>query len=90
MSLDDYKLKNPESRNLPKEILDMRYEAVENFRNKSLDQAKEARSKIIENEEKKKKKKLKKIMKKKKMKMKKKKMRKWKNYLKNKRKQLKK
>ena len=54
MSLDDYKLKNPESRNLPKEILDMRYEAVENFRNKSLDQAKEARSKIIENEEKKK------------------------------------
>ena len=89
MSLDDYKLKNPESRNLRKEILDMRYEAVENFRNKSLDQAKEARSKKIENE-KKKKKKLKKIMMKKIMKMKKKKMRKWKNYLKIKRKQLKK
>ena len=32
----------------------MRYEAVENFRNKSIDQAKEARNKIIEEEGKKK------------------------------------
>ena len=31
---EEYKAKNPESRNLPKEILDMRYEAIENYRNK--------------------------------------------------------
>ena len=32
----------------------MKYEAIENFRNKSIDQAKEVRNKIIEEEEKKK------------------------------------
>ena len=54
ISLEEYKAKNPESRNLPKEILDMRYEAIENYRNKSIDDAKELRAKIIEEEEKKK------------------------------------
>lgn len=88
ISLEEYKAKNPESRNLPKEILDMRYEAIENYRNKSIDDAKELRAKIIEEEEKKKriimKIKTKKIIMKK---IKKKKMKKWRNYLKNRKKQ---
>ena len=88
ISLEEYKAKNPESRNLPKEILDMRYEAIENYRNKSIDDAKELRAKIIEEEEKKKriimKIKMKKIIMKK---IKKKKMKKWRNYLKNRKKQ---
>ena len=53
VSLEDYKIQHPEDKNLPKDILDMKYEAIENFRNKSIDQAKEVRNKIIEEEEKK-------------------------------------
>ena len=53
ISIEEYKNQNPEYKSLPKDILDMRYEAVENFRNKSIDQAKEARNKIIEEEGKK-------------------------------------
>ena len=52
--LEEYKNQNPEDKNLPKDILDMKYEAIENYRNKSIEQAKEARNKIIEEEEKKK------------------------------------
>ena len=47
ISLEDYKNKNSENKNLPKDILDMKYEEFENFRNKSIEQVKEEINKII-------------------------------------------
>ena len=53
ISLEDFKLMYPDVRSLPKDLQDMRYEANEKFRNDSIDQVKEERSKIIEEMEKK-------------------------------------
>ena len=41
ISLEDYKNKNLENKNLPKDILDIKYEEFENYRNKSIEQVKE-------------------------------------------------
>ena len=48
INLDDYKIIYPDVRSLPKELQDMRYDAYEKYRNDSIEQVKEERNKIIQ------------------------------------------
>ena len=53
LTLEEFKLVNPDVRYLPQDMIKFRYEAEEKYRNDSINQVKEERQKIIEEEEKK-------------------------------------
>ena len=55
LTLEEFKLVNPDVRYLPQDMIKFRYEAEEKYRNDSINQVKEERQKIIEEEEEKKK-----------------------------------
>ena len=46
--MDEFKLLNPDVRYLPQEMIQLRYDAEEKYRNDSINQVKEARQKIME------------------------------------------
>ena len=52
LNMDDFKKKYPEVKNLSEDLIKLRYEAEEKFRNDTIKQAKEERNKIIEENEK--------------------------------------
>ena len=47
ISMDEYKLLNPDVRHLPQDMIQFRYDAEEKYRNDSINQVKEERTKII-------------------------------------------
>ena len=53
MTMDEFKLLNPDVRHLPQDMLQYRYDAEEKYRNDSINQVKELRKKIIEEDNKK-------------------------------------
>ena len=46
--MDEFKLLNPDVRYLPQEMIQLRYDAEEKYRNDSINQVKEARQKIMQ------------------------------------------
>ena len=53
MTMDEFKLLNPDVRHLPQDMLQYRYDAEEKYRTESINQVKELRKKIIEEDNKK-------------------------------------
>ena len=53
LTLDEFKLVNPDVRYLPQDMVKLRYDAEEKYREDSINQVKEERQNIIEAEEKK-------------------------------------
>ena len=47
ISMDEFKLLNPDVRHLPQDMIQFRYDAEEKYRNDSINQVKEERNKII-------------------------------------------
>ena len=52
LTMDEFKKKYPEVKNLSDDLIQLRYDAEEKFRNDTIKQAKEERNKIIEENEK--------------------------------------
>ena len=52
LNMDEFKKKYPEVKNLSDDLIQLRYDAEEKFRNDTIKQAKEERNKIIEENEK--------------------------------------
>ena len=48
ITMDEFKLLNPDVRYLPQEMIQLRYDAEEKYRNDSINQVKEARQKIMQ------------------------------------------